>query len=38
MRRVLTILISVLMAILAPAILVVNCIRVLANDGYIHLE
>ncbi|HJW84073.1 MAG TPA: TIGR01906 family membrane protein, partial [Anaerolineae bacterium] len=29
---------STLIPILVPAILVVNCIRVLANDGYIHLE
>ena len=38
MRRTLTISLSTLIPILVPAILVVNCIRVLANDWYIHFE
>src|SRR3972149_1563366 len=38
MRRTLPISLSTLIPILVPAILVVNCIRVLANDWTIHFE
>jgi len=37
-RRVLIILVSIVIAILVPALLVVNAIRVLANDWTIHFE
>ncbi|HLF25801.1 MAG TPA: TIGR01906 family membrane protein [Anaerolineae bacterium] len=38
MRQVLITLLSIAIAIFVPAILVVNAIRVLANDWYIHFE
>ena len=38
MRQVFITLLSILIIILVPAILVVNAIRVLANDWYIHFE
>src|SRR3972149_3289433 len=38
MRKVMTTVLSVLIALLVPAILVVNGIRVLANDWYIYSE
>lgn len=38
MPKVLAIVLSIVIAVLVPALLVVNAIRVLANDWYVHFE